>query len=300
MTFKRFSFVILFSYLLLSIPGSFAKGTPEGLPEPQPLDVQVNSDVQFSLIDKDYLKVITLNMAHGRKDAFSQILTSKSAIEKNLDDIAAMLMREEADVVALQEADAPSWWSGDFNHVEYLAKKAGYHFYIQASHVDKFFGTYGTAIMSRLPIRESYSVSFRPTPPSTQKGFVIGKVGWDCTPQDKECLEIDIYSVHLDFLRQAKRDQQIRTLGMMLEKRRRKSVIMGDFNSEWLGSEKVIRFLADSGNFKLYEPESKYLATYGKKRLDWVIISKELNYKSYKIAEEVLSDHQAVIVEIEF
>ncbi|TLU66298.1 hypothetical protein FE810_06250 [Thalassotalea litorea] len=300
MTLKRLSFIVLFSYLLFCIPGSFAKEANDQLSIAVPLDIQLNKDIQFSLIDKDYLKVISLNMAHGRKDAFSQILTSKTTIQKNLDDIAAMLIKEQADVVALQEADAPSWWSGDFNHVEYLAKKAGYYFYIQASHVDKFFGTYGTAIMSRLPIREAFSISFKPTPPSTQKGFVTGKVGWDCMPEDKECLEIDIYSVHLDFLRQVKRDEQIRMLGLMLEKRQRESVIMGDFNSDWLGSEKVIRFFADSGRYKLYQPESEELATYNDKRLDWVIISKELNFKRYRISKEKLSDHQAVIAEIEF
>ncbi|TKB43345.1 endonuclease/exonuclease/phosphatase family protein [Thalassotalea mangrovi] len=300
MTIKRLSLVVLFGYFLLSIPGSYAKETTDELRKAIPLTVQLNDDIQFSLIDKDHLKVVSLNMAHGRKDAFNQMLVSKETIEKNLDDIAAMLRKEKADVVALQEADAPSWWSGDFNHVEYLAKKAGYHFFIQAAHVDKFFGTYGTAIMSRLPIREAFAVSFHPTPPSTQKGFVTGKVGWDCRPEDKECLEIDIYSVHLDFLRHAKRNEQIRMLGLMLEKRQRKSVIMGDFNSEWLSSEKVIKFLTESGRYKLFEPHSEQYDTYDDKRLDWVIISRDLNFISYKVSKELLSDHQAVIAEIGF
>ena len=64
------------------------------------------------------LRVMTLNLAHGRGEAFHQLFQKSTTIIQNLDEISAMLKREQADVVALQEADAPSFWSGNFHHVD--------------------------------------------------------------------------------------------------------------------------------------------------------------------------------------
>ncbi|WP_419616290.1 hypothetical protein, partial [Thiolapillus sp.] len=52
----------------------------------------------------------------------------------NLQDIAVVLKREDADIVALQEADGASLWSGGFDHVAMLAKEAGYLNYVRTSH----------------------------------------------------------------------------------------------------------------------------------------------------------------------
>ena len=63
------------------------------------------------------LRVMTLNMAHGRGDSFHQLLQTTDTTMGNLDAIALMLNREQPDVIALQEADGPSFWSGNFNHI---------------------------------------------------------------------------------------------------------------------------------------------------------------------------------------
>ena len=63
------------------------------------------------------LKVMTFNMAHGRGDSFHQLLQSTDTTLDNLDAISVMLNREQPDVIALQEADGPSFWSGNFNHL---------------------------------------------------------------------------------------------------------------------------------------------------------------------------------------
>lgn len=42
-----------------------------------------------------------------------------------------VITRENPHVVALQEADGPSFWSGKFNHVDYLARTGGYSYYLQ-------------------------------------------------------------------------------------------------------------------------------------------------------------------------
>ena len=57
------------------------------------------------------LRVATLNLAHGRKDSLNQFFLWTSTIKENLDDIADVLSRHKPHVVALQEADAASFWS---------------------------------------------------------------------------------------------------------------------------------------------------------------------------------------------
>ena len=71
-------------------------------------------------VDNDgILRIVTLNIAHGRNQAANQLLLGKQDIEKNLKTIAQVLRESGADVIALQEADGPSRWSGNFDHIGY-------------------------------------------------------------------------------------------------------------------------------------------------------------------------------------
>jgi hypothetical protein len=80
--------------------------------------------IQYGYPDS-VLRVATLNLAHGRKDSFNQLFVWESTFKENLNDVAEVLTRHRPHVVALQEADAVSRWSGSFDHVAYLAA-AGY------------------------------------------------------------------------------------------------------------------------------------------------------------------------------
>ena len=81
------------------------------------------------------LKVLTFNMAHGRGNSFHQLLQSTDETLGNLDAIALMLTREQPDVVALQEADGPSFWSGNFNHLAYLAERSSHSWAVNGRQV---------------------------------------------------------------------------------------------------------------------------------------------------------------------
>lgn len=244
------------------------------------------------------LKVMTLNLAHGRKDGFNQILLSQSKIKSNLADIAKVLKHQDVDIVALQEADAPSWWSGDFNHVAWLAEQADYLTYIQSSHADSWFFSYGTGLLSHRAFTDSIKHTFQPSPPTLNKGFTLGQVSWQFS-SDAEPLLLDIISVHLDFSRQSVREQQTAEIKKVLAERHHPMIIMGDFNSDWFAEEKVIRELTKKGDYHVYRPEAQDLGTYkSSHRLDWIILSRELEFKSLTILPEILSDHSAVMAEI--
>jgi len=75
---------------------------------------------------------------------------------------------------------------------------------------------------------------------------------------------------------------------------------MGDFNSDWFADEKVLRALTENSGFHVYRPKAQDLGTYGSSshRLDWIVISKELEFKNLTTYPDILSDHFAVMAEI--
>lgn len=265
------------------------------------LTVQHNAITTLDREKQQSLKIISLNLAHGRKQSFNQLFVGSEEIRNNLLDIAEFLKLENADVVALQEADGESFWSGDFNHVKLLAEAADYPWFVLAVHVDNPLGTYGTAILSRLPIEDAFGFTFQPTPPTTNKGYTLIQVNWapnhlvDGEQQNKL---IDIVSVHLDFSRKSKRKSQLDELALTLASRDNAAIILGDFNSEWLGEEKIIKKFAEQGRYRAYQPESNAFHSYSDRRLDWALITNDLDFINYYIADESLSDHKPIVVQI--
>jgi endonuclease/exonuclease/phosphatase family metal-dependent hydrolase len=248
--------------------------------------------------DKSTIKVLSLNLAHGRGDSFTQFFVSGSQIRHNLSEIADFLKRENADIVTLQEADAPSRWSGKFNHVEFLAREAGYPWYTHAHHVSNWFGTYGTAVMSRFPIIEGYGINFKPTPPSTKKGFTLAEIEWRSGQDNGERIVIDVVSVHLDFARRSKRIDQIEEMNKVLKGRANPAIVLGDFNNDWVDGARELQVLAEKIQLTTHRPEANHLVTYFEDRFDWILISEEFNFCNYYAAPDILSDHLAVVSEI--
>jgi len=249
----------------------------------------------LAVSQNDTLKVITLNIAHGRKDGLR--LTMKPAHSKsNLDDIAAVLRRERPHMVALQEADGPTRLTGDFNHVKYLAEKGRFGWSVQGEHVRAKRMSYGTALLSMQPLGNPLSVTFKPSPPTLSKGFVLSTVCWPGDPK----LEIDVVSVHLDFLRKSVRARQVKELLRHLSDRNKPLIVMGDFNCEWTSKEPTLKLLAEKLDLKVHRPASPGMVTHptAKKRLDWILISPELEFKKYNVLHDVLSDHRGVVAEI--
>lgn len=252
--------------------------------------------VSDSIITTESLSVLTLNLAHGRKDAFNQMLQKTSTTRRNLEEIADFLSNSGADLIALQEADAPSRWSGKFNHVDFISEKSPYPCRIHAHHAHKAMYDFGTALLSRVPYVEKLAHTFAPSPPTTNKGFVMGKVRWNPGGRLAEAITVSVISVHLDFSRKKVREAQTEEMRAMLPDISTPVIILGDFNTDWDSDDSSLKSIVNTGNLKVYQPEATDLGTYknGKHRLDWILISKDLEFVSYNVPQVVLSDHQPV------
>ncbi len=252
--------------------------------------------VSEQIITSPLLSVLTLNLAHGRKDALNQMLQKTSTTRKNLEEIADFLSHSGADLVALQEADLPSRWSGKFNHVEFMSQKSPYPCRLHASHAQKYMYDFGTALLSKVPFSDSILHTFEPSPPTTNKGFVMGEVLWNPDGKLPKPIAVSVISVHLDFSRKKIRDSQIEEMRKILPGIAKPVIILGDFNTDWSSDDSALKAIVQSGNLKVYQPDSEQLGTYkkGKHRLDWILISNELEFVSYEVPQLVLSDHQPV------
>jgi len=279
--------------LVAPLPADNANNLYAETPE---CDLRANETV----ITSPELTVLTLNLAHGRKSALNQMLQRTSTTRKNLEEVADYLSTSGADLIALQEADSPSRWSGKFNHVEFVSQKSPYSCRLHASHAHKYMYDFGTALLSKVPFSASLLHTFEPSPPTTNKGFVMGEVLWNPDNSLAEPLNVSVISVHLDFSRKTVRESQIEEMRELLSGISRPVVILGDFNTDWTNDESALKSIVAKGDLKVFQPESTELGTYknGKNRLDWILISAELEFVNYEVPRIVLSDHQPVIAGI--
>ena len=76
-------------------------------------------------------------------------------------------------------------------------------------------------------------------------------------------------------------------------------IIMGDFNAGW-GTNSPIKTLTKALDLKAYKPERKGMVTFPmtKKRIDWIVISREMDFLDYRVLPDSVSDHKGVLADL--
>jgi endonuclease/exonuclease/phosphatase family metal-dependent hydrolase len=247
----------------------------------------------------DSLRLMSLNIAHARRKAQHQSLLKDTTIRRNLGLIADVLGREQPQVVALQEADGPSFWSGGFDHVAALAGLAGFPHAFRGEHNLKAPGrldlSYGTALLSQLPLASTHSQAFLQNWRDT-KGFVAATVAPDALGGEP----VDVVSIHLDFLAERVRRRQVEQLVERFRGHDGHLVVMGDFNCPWSERRRSLDLLMHE--LKLRPCRDGAHATYPAwrplVRLDWILVSEGLDFSAYQTLDDRVSDHLGVIAEV--
>ena len=242
---------------------------------------------------------MTLNMAHARNDGFHQILQNADTARDNLDTIRSLINTQKPDIVALQEVDRPSFWSGSIDHVDYITRDTSFTHYTNGEHARSFNLSYGTALLSNTPLTQPLAVTFKPDHSITPKGFLITTSRLTDT-SDRD-VKVDIVSVHLEIFSQTIRQKQAIELVKELKTRNRPLIMMGDFNTEWHQSDAVIKYIAYELGLQTFEPDSTALATFPffGKRFDWILASSHFTFTSYEVLSEKISDHKAVLATLQ-
>jgi endonuclease/exonuclease/phosphatase family metal-dependent hydrolase len=239
------------------------------------------------------LKVLTLNVAHGAPFAVPlPFLRRRSALLGTLDRVAALLAREAADVVALQEADRASLFSGLVDQVARVAEQAGYAHLLHGVHsgVPGLFAQ-GTALLSRHPLEACDSAHFG-RDRRVDKGYVVATLAGGAG--------LDVVSLHLDPFSARVRQRQVEQLLHALEQRpARARVVMGDFNADDSEPEgPVPRLCAALGLHTPPGAEPTYPVPRPTQCLDRVLLSHALRFTRYERLPDTVSDHHAVVAEL--
>lgn len=245
-------------------------------------------------------RILTLNVAHGRLRLPHQALVPRGQVHRNLARIAGTLKHVGADVVGLQEADGPSAWSGNIDHVATLAALAELQEHYRGDHnpftMGRFSLASGTALLARVPLVDAKSHRFESSWRDT-KGFVVAMVA----VPEWGGYEIDVVSVHLDFLVPSVRRRQIRTMIDALADRKRPRVVLGDLNCCWHHEPQSLGLLLRTLDLRAHELERRaptYPTYRPRRRLDWILISPELDFFGYHTLPASLSDHLGVIADL--
>lgn len=245
--------------------------------------------------DVTSVRLMTLNVAHARATGRNQLLQSELKARANLDRIAAVINREQPDIVAFQEIDNNSFWNGRFDHGRVIAEKTNFIHWFTGSHQLSDNLDYGTGLMSKFSLSNPLSVTFEKPFARTRKGFVLSTIEWP----NSGGIKVDLVSLHLDFLTQSQRRKEIDILIRTLDQRDNLLIIMGDFNMEYEKQDLLHQFSATL-NLHTWLPENQDLVTFPRsgKRLDWVLVSREFDFNGHQVLSDPLSDHQAVIVDV--
>jgi endonuclease/exonuclease/phosphatase (EEP) superfamily protein YafD len=80
-----------------------------------------------------------------------------------------------------------------------------------------------------------------------------------------------------------------------LRSRGRPLILLGDLNDQW---GDTLRQLTTALDLHAYSPDSPDLATFRNRRLDWILISRELEFVRHAVVPDALSDHRAVVADV--
>ena len=240
------------------------------------------------------LHVMSVNLAHGRANGKHQTRQSTEEIKSNLNDVAEFLKTNQPDIVAVQEADKQAFWSGSFNHVEHLANNASYPYYLNGAHMSGLGLHYGTGFLSRVKAEDHLVYTFDSSFPTPSKGFTVYQISLDQKT-------VDLLSVHFDYARSSVRKRQKNELIALIKERGNPCIIIGDFNSKWHKENSTIKQIVNELELTTHEPEADII-TFPRfnSRLDWILISKELEMSGFTVHEGTISDHYAVSAKIRF
>ncbi len=249
------------------------------------------------------VRVVSLNIAHGRGTAPHQALVRKKDIEGNLDAIARFLADVNADVAALQEVDVDCTWSGRFSHLDHLARKSGLTHALAGTHTHvrrRPLGPlrYGTALLSRHPMVGRLKHGFNRR--------ITGRKGFCAATIQVGSLHVDVVSLHLDFARSAARRRQIRSMISILEilGRERPLILAGDFNACTIAEYPLFKVLEAWRSLQkvpfLFAETATYPSARPRHAIDHIWATPELRFRSYRVHPVRLSDHlpSEVVLEV--
>lgn len=251
------------------------------------------------------LRIVTYNIAHGRGLRPFSALSSQRRIRAQLAKIAKLLSTFKADVVALQEIDQDSSWSGHFDHLEYLRRFSRFPYAIFGVNTRRdglFHFNYGNAFLSRHPIVDSENMAFGKKTLG-EKGFLFMEI-------DVGGKRVPLVNMHLHHRSRAHRIKQVGLLMDYLTKKSAKTgrpgwsvqpIVCGDLNNPSHTADatrSLFQYFSQHGAYRLFPMDEKtYPSPLPQRTLDFVFLPPNCTDASCRVVKSYLSDHRPVVVD---
>ncbi|SFH24993.1 endonuclease/exonuclease/phosphatase family protein [Pedobacter insulae] len=228
------------------------------------------------------LKVMSYNIHHANPPSKAGII--------DLDAVAAVINKENPDIVGLQEVDKLTKRCGNVDQAKVLAEKTGLHYQFFKA-IDHDGGEYGVAILSRYPIISSSKVAL----PQVMEGEARVMAVAEIILPNK--MKVTFVNTHLDAQRpDSNRVVQMKAILTNLARVKGAILLVGDLNCE--ASKEPIALLDKTFkrscvlNCAPTIPQDKPVKT-----IDYIALSKaNWQLKSHHVIPETYaSDHRPVM-----
>ncbi len=252
------------------------------------------------------LRILTLNIAHGRGLSTYQGFHGARGIERNLLRIARLLKREGADIVVMQEVDEDSHWNKRIHLLDFIKQEVGYaHSYLGVHNRrgGRLHLAYGNGVLSRFPIEHADHQAFG-TAELGEKGFLY-------TEHTLPTGHLPIVNLHLDYKSRLRRIEQVERLIVFLQQRHAQKsrdtyfspVVCGDFNSRSGKLNDAVahlfKYLEEQCAYQLYPISGRtfpsLLPIHG---LDFILVPPSYKVLRCDILRSYVSDHCPVVVDL--
>lgn len=231
------------------------------------------------------IKVMSYNIHHCNPPSRPGII--------DLDAIAAVIRKQDPDIVALQEVDINTIRSGKVNQAAQLALKTGLKSFYFAKAIDHEGGDYGVAILSKFPLSDINTYRL-PMDSSTKAEPRVLAVAIATLPGGKK---IRIASTHLDAQKApVNRLLQIKAIDSIAASESLPFIIAGDFNAE--ENSDVIKTLDKRFTRTCNSCAPTIPVINPKKAIDFIAYKpqKLVAVKSHRVINEIYaSDHLPVL-----
>ena len=231
--------------------------------------------------EKTSLKIVSYNIHHGE------------GIDGKLDllRIAAVIAKENPDLVTLQEVDRICTRSGGIDQAAELGKLLNMEHRF-GKFMDFQGGEYGMAVLSRLPIEKTTRHELpKGAEPRCALEIVVQPIGWE--------KPLSLIGIHNDWTKEEIRVRQVTDLLGKLETIDHPVVLAGDFNAEPRSGS--LELLKKKGWQTLRKKRANtWPSVKPKVEIDFFIV-RDLPHFTYVeriLDEEVASDHRPIAVKI--
>ncbi len=253
------------------------------------------------------LRILTLNIAHGRGLSTYQGFHKAKGIERNLNKIAHLLQRVSPDIAALQEVDEDSHWNQRIHLLEYLQKAVGFphsQMGINTRREGRLPLSYGNGVLSQFPIEHADNQAFG--------SATLGEKGFLYTEHTLPNGHLPVVNLHLDFRSRVRRIEQIERLISYLDERHREKgresyfspIICGDFNCRDRKPSDAVRhlfrYLTQHCEYQFFPKKGRtfpsFLPIHG---LDFVFVPPTYKVRRCVVLRAYVSDHCPVLLDLE-